>query len=352
VPRLVSSRGAVGGQQVHGQPRATTGPHAFGPLHPDRDPDRARASCSRRRPGSWLRGETLRRTAAHLVGGVEARCPVRQRSLSGGGLGRAALESARAFPQVDWHVDTETLSQFPSACGGARGFLMPPLLNGGTLGKRRNVRRGLESQGFVRVADAIGQAGRERLLRLLEPERLVGATRHRLGGVVGARHLLSTIPELGAELKASGVDALVSGVLEVSAFPIDAAYFDKQSAANWTVPVHQDRVLPVASDFGPKRRTTNGVAVSEPSTTALARLLAVRIHFDQTDGETGALFVLPGSHCSGVFTTEQIRAIPLTSFVPCMADVGDVLLMRPLLLHRSAFEGRGAPSRAARCLRH
>ena len=215
------------------------------------------------------------------------------------------------------------------------GFLMRPQLNADTLGGRPNVRRELESRGFVTVPNAIGEAARGRLLRLLEPERLQGAARHRSGVVFGARHLLTTIAELTPELAASGVDELASTLLGRDAFPIDAAYFDKQSVANWTVPVHQDRVLPVAPDLVRKHRTTNGVAVSEPSTTALARLLAIRIHFDPADGETGALFVLPGSHSRGVLTPDQIRAIPLTSFKPCVANVGDAIVMRPLLLHRS-----------------
>jgi hypothetical protein len=197
------------------------------------------------------------------------------------------------------------------------------------------VRRDLEAKGFVTVPGAFGESERQRLLQLLDPGRLHGAARRRSGILFGARHLLISIPELGAELKALGVDALASKALEQSAFPIDAAYFDKQSGANWTVPVHQDRVLPVAPDVKRKQRMINGIAVSEPSSSTLARLLALRIHFDPTDGETGALFVLPASHSAGVLSPDQLRAIPLTSFVPCVANVGDVLLLRPLLLHRS-----------------
>jgi hypothetical protein len=97
--------------------------------------------------------------------------------------------------------------------------------------------------------------------------------------VFGARHLLTTIPELGPELKAAGVDALGSSFLEREAFAIDAACFDKQAVANRTVPVHRDRVLPVIADAGRKQRTTNGVPVSEASASVLGSLLAIRIHF-------------------------------------------------------------------------
>jgi hypothetical protein len=215
------------------------------------------------------------------------------------------------------------------------GFLDAAAAERRYVARRAKVRRDLESKGFVTVRGAFGDSERQRLLHLLEPDRLHGAARRRSGILFGARHLLVTIPELRTELEAAGVDALASRALEQAAFPIDAAYFDKQSGANWTVPVHQDRVLPVAPDVKRKHRMINGVAVSEPRSSTLARLLALRIHFDPTGGETGALFVLPASHTSGVLTPDQIRDIPLTSFVPCVANVGDALLLRPLLLHRS-----------------
>jgi ectoine hydroxylase-related dioxygenase (phytanoyl-CoA dioxygenase family) len=136
-------------------------------------------------------------------------------------------------------------------------------------------------------------------------------------------------------LHACGIDALAASFLGTGAFPVDATYFDKQSTANWAVPVHQDRILPVHPDTKRPLRRAKGVAVSEPSPSTLAQLLALRIHFDPTDGDTGALFVLPGSHRAGVLTPDQIKELPLQSFVPCVAAVGDVILMRPLLLHRS-----------------
>jgi hypothetical protein len=212
---------------------------------------------------------------------------------------------------------------------------MRPLLNRGTLGGRLNVRRDLDQHGFDIVPDAVPEASRERLLRLLEPSRLPRSATHPSGLVFAARHLLESIPELGPELKAAGLGVLAATYLGPDAFPIDAAFFDKQAAANWTVPVHQDRVLPVHVDDGRRHRVTSGIAVAEPSPSTLARLLALRIHFDVTDAETGALHVLPGSHVRGVLTDEEVRAVPLSSFVPCSAAVGDVLLMRPLLLHRS-----------------
>jgi hypothetical protein len=211
---------------------------------------------------------------------------------------------------------------------------MRPQLNSDTVGARPNLRQELESQGFTTVADAVDEADRARLSRLLEVENLPRGARHPSGPVFAARHLLIKIPELGFELTAAGVDSLAAELLGSGAFPIDAAFFDKQPDANWTVPVHQDRVFPVVLDRDRKHRVADGVVVAEPSATTLARLLALRIHFDPTDPAAGALFVLPGSHAAGIVESDAPPE-PLASFVACVAGAGDVLAMRPLLLHRS-----------------
>jgi hypothetical protein len=195
----------------------------------------------------------------------------------------------------------------------------------------------LETQGFLNVPSAIDEETRARLLSLLEPETIPHASKHPSGIVFAARHLLTSVPELARELRASAVTRLAASFLGSGAFPIDATYFDKQSVANWTVPSHQDRVFPVLLDHDRKHRVTaGGVIVAELTPATLARLLAVRVHFDPTDGETGALFVVPGSHATGVLDSERVAATALASFVPCAANAGDVVLMRPLLLHRSS----------------
>lgn len=192
---------------------------------------------------------------------------------------------------------------------------------------------------------ALDDGRRERLRQLLEPDRLSRAVRHPSGVVFAARHLLVTTPDLALELRAVGIDALASEFLGARAFPIDAAYFDKQPAANWTVPAHQDRVLPVAFDGARKQRVTHDVAVAEPSATTLSGLLALRIHFDASDADTGALCVVPGSHTRGVLSDAEIGAETLSAFEPCLTGAGDVLLLRPLLLHRSAPSKRAGRRR-------
>jgi ectoine hydroxylase-related dioxygenase (phytanoyl-CoA dioxygenase family) len=66
-------------------------------------------------------------------------------------------------------------------------------------------------------------------------------------------------------------------------------------------------------------------------------VITVRLHFDDCDGSNGALRVIPGSHRYGRLDGDRMSALKAaTHEVLCEAAAGDVLLMRPLLLHASS----------------
>lgn len=194
----------------------------------------------------------------------------------------------------------------------------------------------LAASGFFLERNVFSIDDRTRLLLLTAPEHVFGALRHPSGVTFAARGLLEKVPALSAELETCGVNALAAAALGEAAVPIDAISFDKHADANWTVPAHQDRIVPVAESNASKRRVRDGVGYGEPARETLASLVALRIHFDATDGQTGALCLLPGSHLGGVLSAAEIQKIPLERFQPCPANAGDVLIMRPLLLHRSS----------------
>lgn len=194
----------------------------------------------------------------------------------------------------------------------------------------------LETAGFTLARNFVNAESRDLLLRLTTPAVGSGAVHHRGGGAFAARGLLRKLSELGRLLEACGIDALASAVLGDRAAPLDATFFDKHARANWTVPGHQDRIVAVAATTARKHRIRDGIAFAELDAKTLAGLVAFRVHFDQTDGETGALCVVPGSHLDGVMPSGQISNVPLGHYVPCAAGAGDVLILRPLLLHRSS----------------
>jgi hypothetical protein len=200
----------------------------------------------------------------------------------------------------------------------------------------------LETAGFTLARNFVNAESRELLLHLTTPAVGSSAVHHRGGGAFAARGLLRKLSELRRLLEACGIDALASAVLGDRAVPLDATFFDKHARANWTVPGHQDRIVAVAATTARKHRIRDGIAYAELDAIALAGLVALRIHFDPTDGETGALCVVPGSHLDGVIPSGQISNVPLDEYVPCAAGAGDVLIFRPLLLHRSSpSRGKG-----------
>lgn len=112
-------------------------------------------------------------------------------------------------------------------------------------------------------------------------------------------------------------------------------------AQNWLVPLHQDLAIPVAEQreapgFSAWSHKLGEVFVQPPAE-VLEQLLAVRVHLDACADADGPLHVVPGSHASGVLSPDSaFSARELRGTVACVAEVGDALLMRPLLLHASS----------------
>ena len=123
--------------------------------------------------------------------------------------------------------------------------------------------------------------------------------------------------------------------------PVRAIYFDKSPDANWLVAWHQDLTIAVTHQvalpgFGPWSRK-DGIIHVQPPAHYLEQMLTVRLHLDKADESNGALKVIPGSHRQGRLTHDQIEWH--RTHQPehlCRANRGDILLMRPLLLHASA----------------
>ena len=157
----------------------------------------------------------------------------------------------------------------------------------------------------------------------------------------GMRNLLSQ-SELIADLAYdSPLSSLASGLLGGNAFPVRTLLFDKVAEANWKVPWHQDTAIAVASRVelpgyaGWSEK--NGVPHVHPPAEILENMLSLRLHLDDCGADNGPLRVIPMSHQSGVLDSTQIKLIRAKqSEVICCAQAGDVLAMRPLLLHASS----------------
>jgi ectoine hydroxylase-related dioxygenase (phytanoyl-CoA dioxygenase family) len=65
-------------------------------------------------------------------------------------------------------------------------------------------------------------------------------------------------------------------------------------------------------------------------------MVTLRVHIDPCDERNGPLEIIRGSHEHGRLDKAEIaHCVEYATATLCLADSGDVLAMRPLLLHRS-----------------
>jgi ectoine hydroxylase-related dioxygenase (phytanoyl-CoA dioxygenase family) len=195
--------------------------------------------------------------------------------------------------------------------------------------------------GFAVIPPVLGSRELEDLGRAID----AGPHRSR----AGARHLLRE-PTVAAVARDHRLVDIASGVLGAAAIPFRATFFDKSREANWLVVWHQDTALPMQHRFdepgwGPWSRKA-GILYAHAPAPALERVVALRVHLDDSGSHNGPLRVLPGSHRRGVLTDAAIAE--LKARVPpadCLVDAGGVLVMRPLLVHSSSKSETDAPRR-------
>lgn len=165
----------------------------------------------------------------------------------------------------------------------------------------------------------------------------------------GARHLLS-ISEVRALAAHPVLVALAGTFIGEQPIPFRATLLDKSAASNWLVAWHQDTALPLRqrvddSAWGPWS-VKGGVLHAIAPTSALARVIALRVHLDDSTEANGPLRVLPGTHSGGVLTHDKIQQLAndIVS-VECVALAGAVVAMRPLVVHASSKARDAQPRR-------
>ena len=81
----------------------------------------------------------------------------------------------------------------------------------------------------------------------------------------------------------------------------------------------------------------DGIHYARPPEFVLKQLLAVRLHLDDCDETNGPLRVSPGTHNFGIMETAAISdLIARHGEATCIAKKGELVLMRPLILHASS----------------
>jgi ectoine hydroxylase-related dioxygenase (phytanoyl-CoA dioxygenase family) len=193
------------------------------------------------------------------------------------------------------------------------------------------------------------------ILPVLFAEQEISAVVREFDGIsfarsrAGVRHCLGTeaVRRIAEDFR---LLEIVHEVLGPAALPFRPTLFDKSPNANWLVVWHQDTALPLRQrrdnpGWGPWS-VKEGVIYAHAPETALLRVLALRIHLDDSSAENGPLRVLPGTHQLGVLSDDALESLThKIAPTECIASRGAILAMRPLLVHSSSKAQREAPRR-------
>ncbi len=145
------------------------------------------------------------------------------------------------------------------------------------------------------------------------------------------------------------IAGIATDILGSRAVPFRATLFEKSEQANWLIAWHQDTALPLTSRFedegwGPWSLKA-GILHAHAPGWALALIVALRLHLDESGSDNGPLRVIPGSHQLGVLTDQvALEYARSNAAIECLSPRGGVIAMRPLLIH-SSTKARSARSR-------
>jgi ectoine hydroxylase-related dioxygenase (phytanoyl-CoA dioxygenase family) len=90
----------------------------------------------------------------------------------------------------------------------------------------------------------------------------------------------------------------------------------------------------------------SGVLHAIAPAAALAGVVALRVHLDDSTHANGPLRVLPGTHAAGILAHRDVQHLAETvAPVECVAAAGGVVAMRPLVLHASSKASGGSSRR-------
>jgi ectoine hydroxylase-related dioxygenase (phytanoyl-CoA dioxygenase family) len=167
------------------------------------------------------------------------------------------------------------------------------------------------------------------------------SSRRKTQGGYARRGLLRNVPTVCDFAASQPVQRLVTHYLSSAAVPVRGIYFDKSPGANWKVTWHQDANVALADrietpGFGPWSRK-DGYWQARPPAAVLENMVTLRLHLDNCPATNGPLRVLPGSHRHGLLDEDAIQSYRHANTERiCAVNAGDIVVMKPLLLHASS----------------
>jgi ectoine hydroxylase-related dioxygenase (phytanoyl-CoA dioxygenase family) len=131
----------------------------------------------------------------------------------------------------------------------------------------------------------------------------------------GIRHAMH-VPAVAAVASDRRLLEIAAEILGAAPCPYRATLFDKSPDSNWLVVWHQDTALPLEKrddrpGWGPWS-AKDGIKYAHAPAQALGKVVAFRLHLDDSTAENGPLRVLPGTHTRGVLSDDAIHDLAST----------------------------------------
>lgn len=202
------------------------------------------------------------------------------------------------------------------------------------------LKAGIDKNGFSVVENVLDSNDIDLLVQKVALVENTLFAKQRYKSIYAIRNAL-LIPEVFNLACSQPVISLANIALNSQARPVKAFLFDKTPQANWKVAWHQDLTIAVKkqqpapgfSNWSQK----DGIVHVQPPVEILENLITLRIHLDNCDRTNGALKIILGSHLYGKIAATDIEDWKKSRQVHiCELQAGDILVMRPLLLHSSS----------------
>lgn len=200
----------------------------------------------------------------------------------------------------------------------------------------------VERDGYAIIPDVLNFTEAEELLSKLAASQLQRSR-------AGVRHLLGhpAVSQIANDPQMLG---MAQTILGQDAFPFRATLFDKSPDTNWLITWHQDTALPLrekveTAGWG-SWSVKEGVIYAHAPADALEKVVALRLHLDDSTTANGPLRIVPETHRKGVLNDSEVEVIVAQqSGVICLIKKGGVIAMKPLSIHASSKSKSEIPRR-------
>jgi len=191
-----------------------------------------------------------------------------------------------------------------------------------------------EKDGFALLRSA---ASADQIAELIESIEAARASK----SAPGMRNLLNRCATVRTFATSGKASAMAREILGGQPLPVRAILFDKTPTSNWYVTWHQDLSIPVKAKIDLPGYSSwsekEGVIHVQPPAEILERMVSLRIHLDACAESNGPIKFIAASHLSGILAPDAIaRWRDQQPHAVCAAEQGDVIAMRPLILHSSS----------------